>query len=697
MDINKIDGTQLKGYVGKILRINLTDETTEEISTYKYVPKYPGGRAIAARIFYDEVPAGTGAFDEGNKIIFMTGASTSTGIPTGGRCVFTGISPNSLPEMYVWSGIGGYFGTNLKFAGYDGFILEGKAKKPTYVLIDDGKVSFLDAEPMWGKLVHASQKYIFDQHGPDTHSVVIGPAGENLCRNASLTTSSDSAAAKSGFGAVFGSKNLKAVAVHGTGDVVPGNIEKLFYLRKTVNEPPYTPNPVIRQEKIGGNSLVFPVDGGFRRGLIACSFGCTMRCNRMIMDTTDAFTGEKINQNEKCVSTYAHNFKYDDGHKIGNNWGTEKNHPSVGQLLSGSYVPDTSDPQWDEINEYYPGDELNYWNADYDRGNLMLHLCNEYGFDKWDIIIWYFTWLSMAKQEGLLDDLDLGMEIDVEDPKFVRYFIEMIVYRKGKYGNIFAEGMARAIRTLGKEKFGDAIYHNRYSRVDGKRLDLPVSIEAAWGHSAHWSGRGYQPMPKAGWVQTALGLMVSSRDAQTVSHVHDTLDNFKKYREDPCHSPELAHAQYITDVYSEIKDSVTSCEWASHDIYWTDMEAQIYSAATGMDFSEEEVFEMGVRSKLLFRAIMMRNFGRDRDMEVNEVFPYLTYPDPWGEVVTWDEWNDLVDLYYKELGWDLKTGWPTRSTWEKYGLKDIADDMEKLGKLPPEGRTEYERTPNPFA
>ena len=115
------------GYVGKIARINLTDKSVELIPTSKYVPKYIGGRSVCNKVFWDEVKPGIRAFDPESKLIYMTGPTTATGIPTGGRTVFTGISPNSWPEQYTWSGIGGWFGAELKFAGYDGFILEGKA------------------------------------------------------------------------------------------------------------------------------------------------------------------------------------------------------------------------------------------------------------------------------------------------------------------------------------------------------------------------------------------------------------------------------------------------------------------------------------------------------------------------------------------------------------------------------------------
>jgi aldehyde:ferredoxin oxidoreductase len=136
------------GYVGTIARINLTDKSVELIPTSKYVPKYIGGRAVCNRIFWEEVKPGVKAFDPENKLIYMTGPTTATGIPTGGRTVFTGISPNSWPEQYTCSGIGGWFGAELKFAGYDGFILEGRAAEPTYIFIEDDEIRFLSAEPL---------------------------------------------------------------------------------------------------------------------------------------------------------------------------------------------------------------------------------------------------------------------------------------------------------------------------------------------------------------------------------------------------------------------------------------------------------------------------------------------------------------------------------------------------------------------
>jgi aldehyde:ferredoxin oxidoreductase len=97
---------------------------------------------------------------------------------------------------------------------------------------------------------------------------------------------------------------------------------------------------------------------------------------------------------------------------------------------------------------------------------------------------------------------------------------------------------------------------------------------------------------------------------------------------------------------------------------------------------EEHLKAVGERSRNLYRAILIRNHGRTRQMEVDEILPILSYPDPWGETCEADEWNELVDNYYRVRGWDQATGWPTRETYEKWGLADVADELETTGKLP---------------
>jgi aldehyde:ferredoxin oxidoreductase len=679
----------LYGYVGKIARINLTAGTVSDVPTLNYVPKYIGGRGVCNKIFWDEVGPGVKAFDSENKIIYMTGPTTATGIPTGGRTVLTGISPNSYPEQYAWSGIGGWFGAELKFAGYDGFILEGKAPGPTYLFIEDGQVSFLSAADLWGKLVHDTQRKLEEIHGKGVKSIVIGPAGENLMRNASITTSNDNVAAKSGFGAVFGSKNLKAITVRGTGAVTPASPEKVLKLRKEMGQPFMRPNPVVHERTHGMDGNTMPVEGGWKRGQVACSHGCNQHCNRLMLDMKSAFKDEKVNHVEKCVSIFAFGFHEDCSWVPVMTFETKQNHILPCKMLSMEPPPlDMSDPYFADLFAKVPGDIVDYWKPDFDKGSVINDLCNEYGIDKWDVIIWLLPWLSMGKKEGVFNNIDFGREIDVESEEFVKYLMDIIVYRKTYYGNLLAEGMARAIRALGKKKFGETIYHGRYSQaIPGLRLDIPISLETAWGHCVHWQGRGYEAaINKPGWVAVNLYQMTSTRDAQTISHHHDTFEHYLELKDDPCRSPLTARAVIMGENKAELKDSVTCCDWQSPNLYWTDMEAKMFEAATGIEITEEELNKAAERSKLLFRAITIRNYNRDREMEVSAIFPIMTYPDPWNQTCTWEEWNDLVDLYYAQRGWDKETGWPTRETYEEYGLKEVADELEGIGKLPVRGQ-----------
>ena len=138
------------------------------------------------------------------------------------------------------------------------------------------------------------------------------------------------------------------------------------------------------------------------------------------------------------------------------------------------------------------------------------------------------------------------------------------------------------------------------------------------------------------------------------------------------------------------------CEWKDPDPGFPNIEIEMFKAATGVDAITLEDFEhISDRGKLIERAIFMRDHDRTRDMEIMQVYPWMTYPDPWGDTVTWDEWNDFVDIYYKQRGWDLETGWPLRETWKKFQLEDIEEELDRIGKIP-EPDVNYVRKPDPL-
>lgn len=213
----------MNGYVGKTLMINLTTgdfsvQTFEE----KFLRKYLGGSGLAAKLLYDMTDETTDPLGPDNILIYMTGPFAGTKLPTSGRHQIVAKSP--LTGIYGEGDVGGTWGLNLKKAGYDGIVIQGKSDKPVYILIDNGEVSILDSDYLWGLDTFETDKALKENHGSDFVTSCIGQAGENQVLLASIMHNGRDARAvgRTGLGAVMGSKNLKAISVRGS---------KVFFLR----------------------------------------------------------------------------------------------------------------------------------------------------------------------------------------------------------------------------------------------------------------------------------------------------------------------------------------------------------------------------------------------------------------------------------------------------------------------------------
>lgn len=214
------------GFTGKMLRVNLTtgSAVTESLPRETAV-KYLGGRGLGTRLYMDEVDPEVDALSPENKLLLVTGALTGSTAPTSGR--YMAITKSPLSGTIASSNSGGYWGPELKFAGYDLVILEGKAEKPVYLNIVDDVVEILDAGDVWGKLVSETTDALQAKHGEKARVLSIGPAGENLSRIAAIMNDRYRACGRSGVGAVMGSKNLKAIVVKGSQKVEPADPETL--------------------------------------------------------------------------------------------------------------------------------------------------------------------------------------------------------------------------------------------------------------------------------------------------------------------------------------------------------------------------------------------------------------------------------------------------------------------------------------
>ncbi len=205
----------MKGYTGKILRINLSDGrvSKEEISE-EMRKKFLGGRGFAAKILWEEV-SGVDPLSEGNKVVFSTGPLTGLPLPSSGKMVIASKSP--LTGGYGDGNIGSMAAVHLRRAGYDVLIVEGRSEAPCYIAIHDERVEILDARDIWGKMTFEAQDDLEAKHGRNVGVLVIGPAGENMVRFATVMSQRGRAGGRPGMGAVMGSKNLKAVVIKGTG------------------------------------------------------------------------------------------------------------------------------------------------------------------------------------------------------------------------------------------------------------------------------------------------------------------------------------------------------------------------------------------------------------------------------------------------------------------------------------------------
>jgi len=230
----------MAGYSEKFLRVNLgTGQINHENLDMELAMKFIGGRGLASYYLAQEVDPEVDPFDSANKIIFATGPLTGSQAPTGGRYMVVTKSP--LSGTIASSNSGGFWGAELKRAGYDFIIVEGKSDKPCYICINDNTVEIKDARKYWGKLVSETTDLLLQETpDPKARVLTIGPAGEKLALLACVMNDKYRAAGRSGVGAVMGSKNLKAIVVRGTGKLKPAredDTEKvLTNIRKKIRE-----------------------------------------------------------------------------------------------------------------------------------------------------------------------------------------------------------------------------------------------------------------------------------------------------------------------------------------------------------------------------------------------------------------------------------------------------------------------------
>ena len=648
------------GWIGHILRVNLSTGRISTICTLDYVPQYIGGRGIAARIAWDELPGAVGPFDPENLLLIMTGPLTGTLAPASGRSEFFGVAPQVYPRpWFTRSGMGGWFGSELKYAGFDGIIIEGKAEKPVYLWINDQATHILSAEELWGRDTYSTQRYLIKKHGPDVKVACIGPAGENLVRYAVILSETKNAAGGGGLGAVMGSKKLKAIVVKGSGSVKIAKPKELLDLAMAINE-----------DYVGGLPMERPnaeADPELKRffGLrgLACSHACPWRCGWMWREVP-AMTYPTLNTTLiTCLSN---------------------------EFIKCEDAPHKPNGDW------YLGKE---------GGVEIASLANKLGLNHWSLIVGLASWLTECKKKGIISQVD-ELKIDMNDPKFWVSLLEKIAYRQGM-GDILAEEVPRASEILGK---GEDI---------ARQLCPAYGFAGHWDGHGDKGNPAFFPL----WIVSALQWATDTRDPFGSGHGYtqnltywSRFFSWKKlsqigklvYGSRKAIDPEFPY-QFKAQVAiwhqheSVIKDSLPLCDQTWPRLYslhtednyarvtipkygtieGKSFEAYLYSMVTGIPIDEKELRERAEAIFNLERALQVRNYARSRKRD-EAIIPYFEIPEnipgPSGkrESLDREKFLKLMDKYYQLRGWDEESGWPKIAKLRQLGLEDVADDIESL-------------------
>ena len=255
------------GYAGKIAKVDLSEGRVSKLVTADYADRFVGGRGIAAKIYWDEVASQVNAFSPENYLIFTNGPISGFPRLAGSRWQVCGKSPATDPEMFSYANGGGSWGAWLKFAGFDGLAITGKADRLVYLYVNDGQVDIKDASFLKGSTAIETQQILKGELGKGVKVVATGPAGENMVSFATLLGDNDSSAS-GGFGAVMGSKSLKAIAVAGNKRPLAANPDRLSELS----------DHIFQTRRGAWESYTARIGGRMRRQIC---WGCISGCVRL--------------------------------------------------------------------------------------------------------------------------------------------------------------------------------------------------------------------------------------------------------------------------------------------------------------------------------------------------------------------------------------------------------------------------------
>lgn len=605
------------GYAGKLLRVDLSARAiqVEDVPT-DVALNYLGGKGLAARILYDEVSAGTDALSPDNKLIFATGPLVGTVVPTASRCHVAAKSP--LTGIWGDSSISGSLGRQIKGAGFDAIIIQGKADSPVYLWICDGRAEIRDATHLWGRDTGETQAAILRDVGRATVAS-IGIGGENLVRYACILSELKHAAGRTGMGTVMGGKQLKAIAVQGNRRVEVADKGRLLAVAKELYDD-LRNSPACESLSFYGtwNSIAPLQTNGI---LPTRNFrtGCFEQADEI---DGDALMAKIWIGHRTCPTCPVHCRR-------------------VVRIESPSVY---GGPQYESVAALGPlcmnGDAVAIARAN--------EMCNRYGLDTISVGV-CIAFAMECYERGI----DLGMDIPWGDAQVICTLIEQIARREGT-GTLLADGVRSAAARIGRGSNSWAL--------EIKGMELPM----------------HDPRGKKG---QGLSFATSNRGACHMQALHDEVFMRPHalpalgFTEPMQRTEYLGKAEVVKktqDYWGSLPDSLGVCRFVMIPPrpFTPERLVQLTRLVTSWDVTLQDLLIAGERVFTLARLFNTREGVRRKD---DKLPARLAEPLPEGgsegETFAARDLSLLLDEYYSLRGWD-ENGVPRAETLRRLGLSE---------------------------
>jgi len=599
----------MEGYGGQILKVDLTSgKITKEMLSEEMIRNYLGGEGFAVKLVYDNIKPGKDAFDPSNVLAMAGGLFNGLPVPTGGKTAFCSKSP--LTNTIAESIMGGPSGVELKRAGYDALMIQGKAPFLSYLMINDDKVEIKDGRDLQGKSARETTDLLQKKEGK-VKVASIGVGGENLVRYACIDCE-DRQAGRGGLGAVMGSKNLKAIAIHGTKDIMVKDPKRLMELALKWHEVMVKSPGYVEDTKYGTGEFLNWINE-----------------ERGVFPTRN--WQESVFEKRKEIDPYYWAPKYSKKNKAC--YGCTKPCGKLFVIEEGKYAGTVLDGVEYE-GQYSLGGQCG--NGDIESVAKAYELCDIYGLDviSAGVVIGFAMELF---ERGILTRKDVdGLDLRFGNGEAEIEMVKKIAKREG-IGNVLAEGVKRAAEKIGKG--------SEYYAIHVKGLEPPA-----------YDVRGIKGM--------ALAFMTSPRGAchlRSCAYALELTGKFWKFEGvDRFSSEKKGYEIKEMEDLMTLYDILGVCKF-SRSYFLAEGFLDIIEAITGRKLTEKELLRIGERVNNLKRLFNLREgLSREDDALPKRI---TTEPIPGGAAkghyVKPGEMNHMLEDYYRERGWD-SNGNPTK-------------------------------------